>query len=92
MTIAEQSRHELHQRLERVLGPEEATTLMEHLPPTGWRDVATKQDLDHVAERLELRFDTKLSDAIAAQTRFLAIANIGSIVAFGSLILAAAKL
>jgi hypothetical protein len=88
MTITEQSRHELHQRLDQVLGPEEATTLMEHLPPTGWREVATKHDL----ECLEMKLSSKVDQAIAAQTRFLAIANIGSILGFGSLILAAAKL
>jgi hypothetical protein len=46
MAIDERSRHELFLKLEQVLGAEEATTLMEHLPPVGWADVATKQDLE----------------------------------------------
>jgi hypothetical protein len=32
-----------------VLGSEEAATLMEHLPPLGWGEVATKRDLDQLA-------------------------------------------
>ena len=61
MAISEQHRHALYQRLEEVLGVEEAATLMEHLPPVGWADVATKRDLDqqisHLGEalRLEMR-------------------------------------
>ena len=35
MAIDERSRHRLYQKLEQVLGPEEATVLMEHLPPVG---------------------------------------------------------
>ena len=46
MVIDERARHVLHKRLEEILGPEEAATLMEHLPPVGWADVATKRDLD----------------------------------------------
>ena len=46
MAITEESRHRMYQRLEAVLGPDEAATLMEHLPPVGWADVATKRDLD----------------------------------------------
>jgi hypothetical protein len=55
MALDERSRHALYQKLEDVLGRDEATTLMEHLPPVGWADVATKRDLDALAEtnRLE---------------------------------------
>ena len=46
MVIDGRARHVLHQRLEEILGPDEAATLMEHPPPVGWADVATKRDLD----------------------------------------------
>ena len=52
MAITEHSRHRMYQRLEEVLGHEEAAVLMEHLPPVGWADVATKRDLDHLADKL----------------------------------------
>ncbi|CAN5774688.1 hypothetical protein BH23ACT2_BH23ACT2_14400 [soil metagenome] len=48
MAVTEESRHLLHQRLEERLGPSEAITLMEHLPPVGWADVATRRDLDQL--------------------------------------------
>jgi hypothetical protein len=57
MAVDERSRHELYRRLEDVLGPEAATTLIEHLPPVGWADVATKHDLAALEQRMELRFD-----------------------------------
>jgi hypothetical protein len=52
MAITEQGRHRMYERLEEVLGREEAAVLMEHLPPVGWADVATKRDLDHFADKL----------------------------------------
>src|SRR5260370_27232214 len=57
MAISEEARYALHRRLEEMLGPEEATILMEHLPPVGWADVATKHDLAHLEQRLEQRFE-----------------------------------
>lgn len=72
MAITEQSRKQLYDGLEEVLGEERATTLMEHLPPVGWADVATKQDLEHlrVATKQDLehlRVATK-SDIEAVRT------------------------
>lgn len=57
MVLNERSRHQLYLRLEEALGPEAATTLMEHLPPAGWADVAMKRDLDALEQRLDLRFE-----------------------------------
>lgn len=45
MPVDERSRLQLYQRLEQVLGAEEATTLMEHLPPGGSGRLATREDL-----------------------------------------------
>jgi hypothetical protein len=41
---------------EEVLGPEAATTLIEHLPPVGWADVVTKHDLAGLEQRVDVRF------------------------------------
>jgi hypothetical protein len=57
MTIDEAGRHRLHQRLDGTLGEENATVLMERLPPTGWADVATRHDLHHLRTTLELKID-----------------------------------
>jgi hypothetical protein len=58
MAIDERARHELHRKLEEVLGANEAATLMSHLPPVGWADVATKHDLALLEERMNLRFQS----------------------------------
>lgn len=57
MAITDAQRHRLHQRLEETLGTDEANTLMEHLPPVGWADVATRRDVDaaELLTRTELR-------------------------------------
>ena len=51
--LPEQSRHDLYVRLEAALGAQEATTLMEHLPPVGWADVSTRTDVALQLQALE---------------------------------------
>ena len=55
MAISDEGRHHLYRRLEEVLGEPEAATMMAHLPPVGWAEVATKRDLDALEERMDLR-------------------------------------
>ena len=59
MAISEESRHRMYGRLEEVLGVEEAATMMAHLPPVGWADVATKRDLDAFAGLLRAEMATQ---------------------------------
>jgi hypothetical protein len=56
MPVTEESRHRLHQKLDETIGTEDATTLMEHLPPVGWADVATKADLASLRNDMDHRF------------------------------------
>lgn len=70
MAINEETRYQLYQRLEHALGHEEATTLMEHLPPVGWADVATKHDLEAAVTLLRAEmatFGSELRSEMAAQ-------------------------
>jgi len=57
VAISEHDRYELHKWLVDNAGEHVAETLMAHLPPVGWADVATKRDLEHLETvlRLELR-------------------------------------
>ena len=92
MAIDERARHQLYLRLEEQLGAEAAATLMEHLPPTGWADVATKRDLDQLTDRLR----ADLHQALAEQTRTVvltaALTNVGAVLTVGGLAFAAARL
>ena len=77
MVVDERSRHELYRRLEEVLGPEAATTLIEHLPPVGWADVATRHDLAGLEQRIDLRF-------ARLEERFNAVADRSDVAAASS--------
>ena len=48
MSITERQRAELYRAFEEHVGQGPADTLMALLPPVGWADVATKQDLDQL--------------------------------------------
>jgi len=57
MDVDERSRTELHDRLREVLGPKPAATLMAHLAPGGYTELATKTDLRRFKEELQLKMD-----------------------------------
>jgi hypothetical protein len=57
MSIDERQRHELYEGLVEALGSERADTLMELVPPVGWADVATKQDVAHLETVVDLRLE-----------------------------------
>ena len=57
MTTTERRRDDLHHRLDDVLGPDHATTLMDHLPTVPWRDLATREDVQRLRSEMEVRFD-----------------------------------
>ncbi|HEX6207641.1 MAG TPA: hypothetical protein VF058_04695 [Actinomycetota bacterium] len=72
----ERARKRLHDALERLLGSDEAATMMEHLPPVGWADVATRRDVEQLRvatkrDLQELRVGTKrdLQELRVATTR-----------------------
>ena len=67
MAVDDRTRLNLHRKLEKVLGPEEADTLMAHLPPTTWQDIATKDDLRVLSAELR----TDVTQAIDRQTRWM---------------------
>ncbi len=64
MSDDERARRELMVRLEEVLGPDQAATLMENLPPRPWSELVTNDDLDPLKADLGvLKADVKVLQA-----------------------------
>jgi hypothetical protein len=57
MAVDESRRILLHDAVRTSIGADAALALMEMLPPAGWGDVATRQQLDAVESRLEAKLD-----------------------------------
>ena len=61
MTPSETQRFRLRERLGELLKDEDVRTLMESLPPVDWHELATKEDLAALEERVNGRFDAGLA-------------------------------
>ena len=88
MPVDDRTRLNLHRKLDEVLGPAEADTLMAHLPPVTWQDVATKDDLRTLEAVLTARIDGAIAQAMERQIRWMVTFN----TALVAVALAAARL
>lgn len=91
----DETRHELFTLLDERLGTRAAALLMAELPPAGWREFATKRDVDVLGKELrseiaELRGEIKQQLAAFAHTAIYT--NVGCMLGSGAIVLAAVKL
>ncbi len=88
MAVDEGRRQRMYRKLEKLLGVEEARTLMEYLPPSGWSDVVRKTDLEIAVTRVEAKIESKLN----SQTKTLVGLMSAQVLAVAGLAFAAARL
>jgi uncharacterized protein YPO0396 len=75
--VSERDRHDLYVAVQDQFGERHADTLMNLLPPVGWADVATKEDVRQLGERLDTRIDHvrtelhQLGERLTGDTRTL---------------------
>lgn len=79
MAVSERERLVLYEQLTEEVGPSLAETLMDHIPPVKWDELATKDDLRQMGDQLrsEMRegftaMELRLSERFAEQTRWMA--------------------
>ncbi|MFV0316593.1 MAG: hypothetical protein ACK5O2_06485 [Microthrixaceae bacterium] len=85
MSITNSQRHELHQGLIEALGAERAEILMDHLPPVGWADVATKRDLDLLETGLRGELQVQMAELRVHMYRLLLWQTVALIGTLGTL-------
>lgn len=81
MLVDAETRHEVHNALEGLIGPKLAGALMSMLPTVDWDQVATKPHLEALEERMALRMESlehrlgeqierTVREAVTTQTRW----------------------
>ena len=78
MPTNDNARRELYTALEATMGSNAADIMMDHLPPHGWRDLATRDDLNHGLELLAEKLRHEFSQAMNRQTWRLVMAMLAS--------------
>lgn len=95
MALDEAKRHELYTRLEELLGQQPTSTLMSLLPPVGWADVATKDDLRMLGLEIRAEISDVRTELAAFRTdvadgqRRLALTLVGAMVSISGITFAA---
>lgn len=92
MAIDEFGRHQLHSRLEEVLGSQEAAHLMAMVPTAPWEEIVTKDYLDLRLEGLRNELVATFRGEFSAQTRTIVLSLVGTVVAFAAVVLTAMQL
>lgn len=101
MTITDTKRFELHQYLRTHMETNMADTLMDHLPPAGWSDLARTSDVMAVrtelkseiqAVRAELKGDiaelrAEMLERFAAQTKWFLVFTLTNIASMTALVI-----
>lgn len=60
MSVSEIERRQLHKEVEKIMSDDSAAVLMRLLPPVGWNDFATKQDLETLGNFMQLSFNNSM--------------------------------
>lgn len=99
MNASASDRHRLHRRLDELLGPEDAATLMEHLPPNEWNQLATKADISELRQelrdferRITEHVDLRVRASVGDSTRVLFFSMLASQATLVGMVLGAVKL
>lgn len=92
MSVTEFQRHEVFKWFEERMGPEKAAVMMDLLPPVGWGDIATKQDLAALESRLDTRMSAQIHEANADMLLKLFFGMVASNATLVGLVLAAVRL
>ena len=92
MSVSERERHRLYDRAIEILGEEEATILMAHLPPGGYPNLATKQDLLMLRQELGRELGGLESRLRGFVWRTIVMANLAMAATFAGIAFGAANL
>jgi len=71
VAITESRRFVLHRALRDQFGASVADTLMEHLPPSGWGDVARQSDIESLRVNLKNEINVLVTEKLNTQLRWM---------------------